>query len=750
VPLTLNHTRFGSLVWSLLGAPFAFAQTLPMEASDLRAQPLEEIEVRAQRLNDLEQRRYANAVKTVVGRDEIQRYGDTSLEDVLRRQPGVTIPAGGGGPRMRGMQESYTQILIDGQPAGRGFSVDAIAPDQVERLEILRVPTAETGGQAVAGTINIVTREGLARGRRDLGAGLTLGERDLQGFRFGLTQQGGWAGEDTMVSVTVFGQNQANAVDQSVVFVPALAPDSESGQTVRVRSQSDRLGISLRGQTTRSFSDAGSITIRPLLFAVRGETRSSTLVDPWQGEDPLRFAAPFRVEEATQTSEYAFGRVVFLHKRSLPSDLLLETAFTPSVYVLQRRTNGLAQRSDLSSQRRDTDSETEEQSLLATAKVKRFIDSDEQTLGLEFETSWQDDKEATQVDGGFTETGWGGRIDQRRTRWAAYGQWDWNPKGSWAVLGGLRHEEINTVLKTFGGLLRDENRSAQTSPSLSLVYRPIDAPSELYRWSLSHAYKPARAGDLLSAPRISSRFPVGQANTLDAPDSVGNPQLKPEQSWGIDFSLERSPSPNSLLSAGVFWKRIVDVQRRVTQLEAVSWSNVDRWVSRPRNLGEAQLIGLELEARGPAKMWGQWLGPWLGSQPGLELRASWSRYWSHLRDLPGPDNRLPGQPLWEAKLGLDARPAKSALRYGLSLGFTKAGRYQTDPRAWADDGDRLSVEAYGVYTLGANRRLRLSLQDITRSATETRSTRRFDEGDRLDTERRAGRLRLSLRYEHTL
>ncbi|MFZ9812958.1 MAG: hypothetical protein ACO3DD_07750, partial [Burkholderiaceae bacterium] len=65
--MTINHTRFGWLVWSLLGAPFAFAQTLPMEASDLRAQPLEEIEVRAQRLNDLEQRRYANAVKTVVG-----------------------------------------------------------------------------------------------------------------------------------------------------------------------------------------------------------------------------------------------------------------------------------------------------------------------------------------------------------------------------------------------------------------------------------------------------------------------------------------------------------------------------------------------------------------------------------------------------------------------------------------------------------------------------------------------------------
>ena len=121
-----------------------------------------------------------------------------------------------------------------------------------------------------------------------------------------------------------------------------------------------------------------------------------------------------------------------------------------------------------------------------------------------------------------------------------------------------------------------------------------------------------------------------------------------------------------------------------------------------------------------------------------------------MRDFPGPDNRLPGQPLWEAKLGIDGRPAKSAFRFGTSLSFTKAARYQTEPHAWADDGDRLSLEAYGVYSLDPRRRLRLSLQDITRSETESLSLRRFDEGDRIDTERRAGRLRLSLRYEHTL
>ena len=750
-------TLFGRLVglvgWFTLGvfgASLAIAQTLPGEGNDLRGPSMEEVEVRAQRLNDLERRRYANSVKTVVGRDEIQKYGDTSLEDVLRRQPGVSIPAGGGSPRLRGMQEAYTQILIDGQPAGRGFTVDSIAPDQVERIEILRAATAETGAQAVAGSVNIVTREGLARGRRDLGAGVSLGEGDLQGFRVGLTQQGGWAGEESMVSLTVFGQTQRNAVDQSIAFLPVATPGVRTGQTSTVRSQSDRLGLSLRGQTTKSLADAGSLSIRPLLFAVQGETRSRTESAPWQGADVLRFASPFSTEDASQTSDYAFGRIVFLHKWPLPSNLLLETSLTPSVYVLQRRTLSLAQRTDLTSQSRDTDSETDEQSLLASVKMKRFTDANEQTLGLEIETARQDETESARIDGRSTETGWGGHIEQSRTRWAVYGQWDVNSQGPWAMLAGLRHEEIQTVLKTFGGLLRDENRSAQTSPSITLVYRPTEVANLLYRWSLSHAYKPARASDLLSSPRISSRYPVNQSNTLDSPDTVGNTQLQPEQSWGLDFSLENSPTANSLLSAGLFWKRIIDLQRRVTRLETVAWSNAERWVSRPGNLGEADVMGLELEARGPAKMWAQWLGPWVAYQPGLELRASWSRYWSQVRDFPGPDNRLPGQPLWEAKLGIDGRPAKSAFRYGTSLSFTKAARYQTEPHAWADDGDRLSLEAYGVYSLDPRRRFRLSLQDITRSETESLSLRRFDEGDRIDTERRAGRLRLSLRYEHTL
>ena len=49
-----------------------------------------------------------------------------------------------------------------------GFSLDSLTPEQIERIEILRAPTAETGARAIAGTINIVTRDGFAKRINDL------------------------------------------------------------------------------------------------------------------------------------------------------------------------------------------------------------------------------------------------------------------------------------------------------------------------------------------------------------------------------------------------------------------------------------------------------------------------------------------------------------------------------------------------------------------------------------------------------
>jgi iron complex outermembrane receptor protein len=121
--------------------------------------------VRGGRETETEERRRSTASKIIVGREEIERFGDSTVGEILRRLPGVTMqgaPGRGGRIAMRGMG-SFTQVLIDGQRVPPGFSIDSLNPEQIERIEILRAPTAETGTRAIAGTINIITRDGYVR-----------------------------------------------------------------------------------------------------------------------------------------------------------------------------------------------------------------------------------------------------------------------------------------------------------------------------------------------------------------------------------------------------------------------------------------------------------------------------------------------------------------------------------------------------------------------------------------------------------
>ena len=123
---------------------------------------MQRITITGGRNNDMEQRRNSTASKMVFGREELDRDGDSTVGEILKRLPGVTIsgrPGRGGDIRMRGLGNGYTQILLNGERPPRGFSLDSLSPDQIERIEVYRAPVAEFSTQAIAGTINIVLRE---------------------------------------------------------------------------------------------------------------------------------------------------------------------------------------------------------------------------------------------------------------------------------------------------------------------------------------------------------------------------------------------------------------------------------------------------------------------------------------------------------------------------------------------------------------------------------------------------------------
>ncbi|TWI01092.1 outer membrane receptor protein involved in Fe transport [Luteimonas cucumeris] len=96
-----------------------------------------------------------------------QRFEPRTVGDMLKRVPSVAFLSDVleyDGARLRGLDASYTQILINGKkvPGGgedRSFYVDRIPAEVVERIEIVRSPSANRSGDAVAGAINIVLRD---------------------------------------------------------------------------------------------------------------------------------------------------------------------------------------------------------------------------------------------------------------------------------------------------------------------------------------------------------------------------------------------------------------------------------------------------------------------------------------------------------------------------------------------------------------------------------------------------------------
>jgi iron complex outermembrane receptor protein len=142
------------------------------------------------RQGSTELRRAASVAKQIYGREELDRYGDTNVLDVMRRLPGVNVDSGG--PRMRGLGSGYTQVLINGDPAPPGFNLDQLSPSQIERIEVIKAPTADQSAQAIAGTINIILKEVPRRSQSNLRLGLASGaNRPLVNANYSISESMG-------------------------------------------------------------------------------------------------------------------------------------------------------------------------------------------------------------------------------------------------------------------------------------------------------------------------------------------------------------------------------------------------------------------------------------------------------------------------------------------------------------------------------------------------------------------------------
>lgn len=122
-----------------------------------------------------------NSDVSVITREEIEQAGETTLAQLLARQPGIQYVANGGAGTnasvfIRGAASNQSILLVDGQRIGSATTGSAalsrIPLDQIERIEILRGPASSLyGADAIGGVIQIFTRRGDGPTRLNASAG---------------------------------------------------------------------------------------------------------------------------------------------------------------------------------------------------------------------------------------------------------------------------------------------------------------------------------------------------------------------------------------------------------------------------------------------------------------------------------------------------------------------------------------------------------------------------------------------------
>lgn len=622
------------------------------------AEAPQRIEVTGRRDDPDAARRRATAAKIVIDRQEIEAFGDSSLGEVLRRLPGITTggtPGRGGAPRMRGLGSGYTRLLIDGEPIPPGFSLEQISPELVERIEILRAPTAETGARAIAGTINIVLREALRQRIDELRIGVD-GERGELSPRLAWTRNDARAGLSWNFSGTVFERRTRSPSEITT------GTEDEAGAEVVDLWRESRLAQGLRRGVHASarlqwgLGEPGeSLTISPSVFHARNENGSRSA---WQA---IAGIPPNELARSESESRFTAGRLNAQWRERLASGARAELGANLGRW--QSRSAGGRDEFDhaedaLPARRIDDMGRSAQTSLALRAKWSLLLGGDEADAPPARDAaSWRGgggsgretgaDEGGDEASAGPTRRGmqpapprlrapapdamhelvagaelelqrrresrslleggvplladFGAELQARRTRAAAYLQDEWSPSRRWSVQAGLRWEGIETAGEAdplLGDAARVRNRHGVWTPLLHAVFRPDPASRNQWRASLTRSWRAPATSDLVGRPRPDTRWPLDGPNEPTAPDRIGNPALRPELASGIDLAWEHYPAGGGVLSVGVFQRRLSELMRSVTRLEDVPWSPVPRWVARTENVRDATTRGLELEAKG--------------------------------------------------------------------------------------------------------------------------------------------------------
>lgn len=650
-----------ALTTLLLSAPVQ-AQMGGEEPGMGASQQLREVVVTGRRT--LEERFMATGSLVVVDRQDIERMGVDSAVDALKQLPGVQVntnASGGVEIRMRGMDASATRVLIDGQrAAGRGqLPIDQLPADLIERIEVVRAPSAEFAG-ASGGTINIVLRQ--ANPQRSAMARLT----DV--IAWGEHRARLWASRSGPLGEPH--QDDARAPSWSY-FSGLWLADQLNGSDVTREQFTDGVA-SGRSDATGRYARQDWFLIQRLNGRIGRDQlalRASLSGSEGTGRYETRSASGTQLENSSQqrqswqlggdwTRRLALGKLeTSLSGNSQNEDQQRQGSTS---YAEDRRESTWLLKSKLSGARSE--------SLLWMA-------------GLELETR---NAHGSSRSGSNPQEGLRSEIK----RSALWGQNEWELPHKTTLTAGLRGEAVQLSSAVDG--LQARQRLDIWQPSLH-TRTPVGDDAQ-WRLNLARITRQPNVNDLLDRT-----VPSVGANSINNPNTAGNPNLRPEVTRTLDLAWEQRLAGQGQYGLTLFSRHTDDVI--ATQV----FQDSGAWVEQRQNIGSARLTGLEADIKKPLA------GPWSAWQ----LSATATATDSQITSGPRAGQPIPGQARYTASLSL-AKPMRRGGGYfgGAALTLTGPAPLNTSV-ATGEDRARTTVDVHvgqavsrmvnwrvGIYNLG--------------------------------------------------
>jgi outer membrane receptor for ferrienterochelin and colicins len=571
----------------------------------------------------LQERKEAPYAKTVITKKEMEELGGQTAADVLRRLPRLFFsgpPAVNKDIRMTGLDKEFQNVLINGnRPPGGGekreFALDRIPVEAIERIEILKNPTAAYDSDSIAGIVNIILKEPPKTMHFSASAGLTYNDlADKAGNKLSIA----YGDRKGPVGFTIGGTRHDDyRGKEKEVRDGSKNEGGTEIEVVRTITSSLNLGL------TYALGKNSTLSFKPnLLDQTEQKSKEKPLFNLSTGALKKKNIENEKKEMLLQS----YG-LEWEHRFAGGSGLRLAALFSRNDEDKDKKTDehnaSLSLTKNIFEDERKEDKETvfavdykmpfsgpfDTDHIISTGAKQR--NKSREVIKETFEiNNFGVKKMTTNPDDSYS-------LKESIT--ALYLMDQATITGDFILAPGLRVEITDGEYSTLGGKV-GEGDFTDWNPSLHALVK------------LGKGYQ-ARASfaRTIGRPPFKDKVPTRTAK----PDKIeeGNPDLKAAKSLNFEAGIEKYLGKTGLISVGAFYKDIKDViEKQQIGIDSVSGLSV----VRPVNVSEASVRGLEFETKTGLEF--------IGLRD-LTVSANFTLLGSEVKDpVTGQERRLKEQP----------------------------------------------------------------------------------------------------------